>query len=319
MKPYQTYITSCGLGLLLALTAHAADFTGTPVDPSPFEGASASSVSVPPLDSRGNNLGVTRDAWFADSTHMRDSVKTIEWHQGDAPRIRLGLHINTTLILPKGEVIRSFVVGSPLIKIEQDAQLLFKNLLILTPLKAGFDTNLTVFTEKGTIYNFLLFAEDRHAQVPPDLAVYLHKQKTIHSMQWNGSKQPASKASERTGQHITATYDTLSKKEYDYLLEAEGGTLNTHYTMYGDEGISPFGVYDDGTFTYFDYRGNLVSDRLPVVYKVVDGFDAIVNTRFKDGYLIAETLSPEGWTLVNGKQTVCVKPSKDLRDVHGKR
>lgn len=53
-----------------------------------------------------------------------------------------------------------------------------------------------------------------------------------------------------------------------------------------------------------------------MVYKVVDGYDTITNFRMEKGFLIAESLSPEGWTLRNGKQTVCIKPSKALDKVH---
>jgi len=81
--------------------------------------------------------------------------------------------------------------------------------------------------------------------------------------------------------------------------------------MAGEEEIAPYAVYDDGNWTYFDFRDQgFANDRLPVIYKVVDGFDSIINSRVENGFLVAESISKEGWTLKNGHKVVCVRPKK---------
>jgi type IV secretory pathway VirB9-like protein len=86
--------------------------------------------------------------------------------------------------------------------------------------------------------------------------------------------------------------------------------------MFGDKEIAPFGVYDDGKWTYFDFRKHFISNRLPVAYKVIDKYDSIVNVRVENGFLIAESLSPEGWTLKNGKKTICIRPKDNLLELY---
>ena len=105
-----------------------------------------------------------------------------------------------------------------------------------------------------------------------------------------------------------ATLEDFRMDRADYLKTLPPTeTINADYRIVGDLDIAPRGVFDDGEWTYFDFRKAPTSDRTPVVMKVVDGYDSLVNTRWENGFLVAETTSSEGWTLKNGHKYVCVK------------
>ena len=155
-----------------------------------------------------------------------------------------------------------------------------------------YQTNLIIKTDIGSIYNFYLNSTSKEA---PNFTVYVTKGGAI-------KKEFILKNLQENNSYIKKVKN-LNK-------------LNVLYSIKGDEEIAPIFVYDDGKWTYFDFGKNFVSDRLPNVYKVIDKYDSVINTRTEGSLVIATSLGVEGWTLKNGDKTVCIRPKESLYKIY---
>lgn len=99
----------------------------------------------------------------------------------------------------------------------------------------------------------------------------------------------------------------------DYIREIAFRPENLQFNMKifaptpEDAEIAPLRVFNDGIWTYFDFGDKADLVRRPVVYRVVDGVDSVVNTRtagVKGNVLIAEAIGD--FTMKNGDRTLCV-------------
>jgi type IV secretion system protein VirB9 len=79
--------------------------------------------------------------------------------------------------------------------------------------------------------------------------------------------------------------------------------LNPYYTVSGDTPITPIAVFDDGKFTYFEFKEH---GTMPAIFSVgTNGVESVVNFRIVNNYLAVEGIYPV-FTLRNGAETVCV-------------
>ncbi|MDD2840009.1 MAG: TrbG/VirB9 family P-type conjugative transfer protein [Rickettsiales bacterium] len=225
----------------------------------------------------------------AITSYKYDKFKTYQ--------IKLGLYLTTTISLPKDENIVSYSVGdAKIFDVKHDKAL--PNLLTINVYEEGYITNLTVITDKNQkIYNFLLKAEKSDRWVVPGFTYYITKNE-------DEEKDDLLAQLKANNEHIK------NIKKLDQL--------NTAYKIEGDDLIAPKYVYDDGKFTYIDFGDRYLSDRMPTVYKIIDGYDSVINKHMVGNVLVVETLSPEGFTLKNGDSHVCIIPKKKLSDVYEK-
>tara|TARA_R110000868_G_scaffold138329_1_gene352297 strand:- start:20823 stop:21803 length:981 start_codon:yes stop_codon:yes gene_type:complete len=256
------------------------------------------------------------------SSKTTENIKTVYHNKDEISKIKLRVGMRSLLQLDKVETISSYIVGnSKIFKVQgipsksHDGGIL-PNILTIKALYPGADTNLTVLTESGRVYTFYLRSIPISSWESPDITIYVK----LFSDDIYPAREQFIKNIGEVEEKITPNFNSANaKSNNDYLNTIETASKpNTHYKIYGDKAIAPYAVYDDGAFTYFDFRHNLTSDRLPVVYKVVDGFDTITNFRMEKGFLIAESLSPEGWTLRNGNKTACIKATLDINKAHPK-
>ena len=253
------------------------------------------------------NLKAVQEAF--DKSKNSDNVIYFNYHAGLTAKVRLRVGMRSLISLDKSEVIKSYLVGNHnVFKVSPIASKAHKsgvipNLLTVKPLYPGADTNLTVITNSDRVYNFYLRSDPTDSKHVPHLTVYITLN---HQDGLNNFAEDNPKTEENRYQFFFLQKESSG----DYLKQISQLKPNTNYKIYGDAEIAPFAVYDDGAFTYFDFRHKLPSDRLPVIYKVVDKFDTIVNFRTTGGFLIAESVSTEGWTLKNSAKTACVKQTK---------
>lgn len=99
----------------------------------------------------------------------------------------------------------------------------------------------------------------------------------------------------------------------DYIREIAFRPENLQFNMKifaptaADAEIAPMRVFHDGIWTYFDFGEKADLVRRPVVYRVVDGVDSMVNTRtagVKGNVLVAEAVGD--FTMKNGDRTLCI-------------
>jgi len=250
-----------------------------------------------------------------DNSKPSENIKNFNYDPNKIVKVRLRLNMNTLIVLPSDEEIDAFVLAdsyaftaTPLS--EKKTML---NMINLKGMVAGTDTNFKVIGKSGKIYNFYLRTDPVTSAYVPDFTIYIHAAPENFFFQ-RGIEDNA------MGKKVTdilpppypaANILDLQSAKVDYLKSLPDPVhANINYRMTGDFEIAPTGVYDDDQWTYFDFRKKLPSDRLPVIYKVVDGIDTLINTRMEKGFLIAESISKEGWSLRNGGKTVCIRPAK---------
>jgi len=88
-------------------------------------------------------------------------------------------------------------------------------------------------------------------------------------------------------------------------LESEDlSKYNFKYSITGSEDISPIRIFDDGEFTFFEFRG--INADIPAFFRVLsDGSEEIINYRTRGHYIVVERVSGR-YTLRHGNDVVCV-------------
>jgi len=156
------------------------------------------------------------------------------------------------------------------------------NRLFLRPLNSNAFTNMTLITNKR-VYQFLLDA------------------KSVESFQDNSAIF-----------EVRFLYDddtnrgfTIIEQGSDDVVDfSDPNKYNFNYTFAGPDRIAPVKVFDDGDFTYFEFREQ--NAEIPAIFNVdSDGYEGIVNYRVRGNYIIIERLSGI-FTLRHGTDTVCV-------------
>jgi type IV secretion system protein VirB9 len=164
-----------------------------------------------------------------------------------------------------------------------------KNRLFIKAIKDDADTTLTVMTNERT-YFFELHAKYAKGPFDPDVTFFI---KFRYPYQAKEIGQGASD-SESIIQFITDKIPDLSKPEM----------FNFNYTVSGDYSITPLKIFDDGNFTYMEFRQQ--NGIIPAVFLVdSNGFENMVNFRMVGHYLAIESIASV-FTLRYGADTVCV-------------
>ena len=212
--------------------------------------------------------------------------------------VKLQVGVSTVINIPENEKIIFLSYGDKnSFKVLHDSNI--RNLVSIQTLINNSESNLIIKTDVGSVYNFFLNSRALEEKEKPNFTVFVIKDK---------------EQEEQVREKILLRD---LKQNNDYIKKVKSlDKLNTSYRMKGDKDIAPIFVYDDGKWTYFDFGKSFVSDRLPNVYKVVDQYDSVVNTRTKGNLVIAQSLGVEGWTLKNGDKFVCIRPKKLLEEVY---
>lgn len=315
--------------VILASSAHAAIFDKKSnigrERPQPSLSEQGKTQMVDPMTT---NLRAVQEAF--DKSNPNENVVYFDYKPEITYKLRTRVGIRTLIHLEQGESIKSYLVGNPKIfdvesiSDKEYTRGFVPNLITVKPIYPGADTNLTIITESGRIYNFYLRSDPIDSETVPLFTVYVSfsvkdkiqeyvditEKKELFNLIKPEKVKPIQVINSKNNHKKTSKiFKIEGAEDIDYLSTLEQtDNINPLYRIYGHEDIQPFAVYDDGNFTYFDYRHRLPSDRLPVIYKVVDGYDTVTNFRQEKGFLIAESISAEGWTLKNGKLYVCVKP-----------
>jgi type IV secretion system protein VirB9 len=154
------------------------------------------------------------------------------------------------------------------------------NRIFLKPVEQDAETNMTVLTNKRS-YLFELHAREAESITDKDI---------IFVMRFLYPEEQMVNAS-----MLDEVPDT----------ELEGReNFNFNYSIRGAEDIAPIQIFDDGEFTYFEFRDK--NAEVPAFYKVdEDGQENLINYRTRDDYIVVERVANR-FTLRLGGQVVCV-------------
>jgi type IV secretory pathway VirB9-like protein len=240
------------------------------------------------------NLRSTQEKFF--HIEGKETIKTHKWSRDKLIKINTRMFMESMIVLPEDERIVTIYSGDKrFFRFSRPEN--FPYMLAIQPTEEGIDTSLQVISESGRIYLFYVRSLPIKTKTIPDLLVYVDADNVGGRVDISGSK-------------TTSSASSLNQKDYLHSLGV-GKKVNGNYKINGSEVIAPQAVYDDGKWTYFDFRNIPSSMDRPAVYKITDKKQTLVNTRRMDGHIIAETLSGEGWMLELGSQIVCIKSLKN--------
>ena len=153
--------------------------------------------------------------------------------------------------------------------------------LFLKPIEQDATTNMTLITNKHT-YLFELHARETDDIDDKDMVFIM---RFVYP-------------DEGQGQAVSNYLDAVPSPESD------PGKYNLKYSISGKDTISPIRIFDDGQFTFFQFR-NKNAD-IPAFYMVDEkGNEALINYRTRGDYIVVERVAKK-FTLRHGSDIVCV-------------
>ncbi len=159
-----------------------------------------------------------------------------------------------------------------------------KNRLYLKPVADSANTNMTVKTSAGRVYNFELLARTPSGPDDENL-VFAVKFVYPDDTDKNILEFPKAPVSDVPDMRNLSIY-------------------NFNYDFTGEPRVAPLKVFDNGEFTYFQFATK--SAELPAIFAVdSDGFESLVNFRVAGDYIVVERVGSQ-FTLRNGNEIVCV-------------
>ena len=209
-------------------------------------------------------------------------VKTLTYHENDVYRLKGHYGFTTVIEFSPKEKIETISVGDSeswqIIKPNRN------NILFIKPLEHNAETNMTVLTSKR-IYTFELAA----------------------------GKAPSPKSSELTfrvkfrypeeASMELANIGSMPGGKYDPLEGSDTTDWNFDYSYSGDKSLRPKRVFDDGTFTYFEFTK---PDATPAIFSVdADGNESIVNFNMQGSYMVVNSTKRQ-FTLRDGDTATCI-------------
>lgn len=157
------------------------------------------------------------------------------------------------------------------------------NRLFLKPIDQDATTNLTLITNKR-VYYFELYAKEAQ-DINEDGLMFAVK------FLYADDEDPVSTALAST---TSSGPDLTDKSLYNF-----------DYTMSGPDIISPVKIFDDGRFTYFEFKDK--SAPIPAIFYVRadNSTEGIINYRVVGNYVVVES-TRERFTLRHDASVVCV-------------
>ncbi len=223
----------------------------------------------------------------ADNAHaVRESkpikvdhrVRTIMYQQDQVYKYVGHFRYQTSIEFGPDEVIGTISMG------DSTAWMLNPsgNRLFLKPLEQDATTNMTLITNKR-VYLFELHARETDDINDRDMVFIL---RFIYPEEDNLS--------------ITKYLDTVPVPD----LEKDGDKYNFNYTISGTDEIAPVRIFDDGEFTYFEFKDK--NAEVPAFFWVdANGEESLINYRTRGDYIVVERVASK-YTLRHGRDIVCV-------------
>jgi type IV secretion system protein VirB9 len=193
----------------------------------------------------------------------------------------VGYYLSQSYIeFEKGETIKSISMGDT----QAWQTVVVENKLFIKPVLNFAATNMTIMTDKRT-YHFELDAYDTSEAKEDDVLFYI---KFMYPEQ---------------GDKNIVMFDTAKKRnDMPDLRNLE--QYNFDYEFSGSDNIAPTKVFDDGEFTYLEFKDN--NSEIPAIFAVnSSGYETMINYRIVENYIVVEQLSSQ-FTLRSGADIICV-------------
>lgn len=160
--------------------------------------------------------------------------------------------------------------------------------IFLKPVDQDATTNMSVITNKR-IYHFELYADE---------AEDIRDSELVFSVRFTYPQEQSASEAGFMQYQASGYGDDIPN------LSNDPQRFNFNYTTTGSERISPLRIFDDGEFTYVQFRG--VNADIPAVFMVhPSGKESLVNFRTQGDYIVIERVASQ-YTLRLGDETACI-------------
>ena len=210
-------------------------------------------------------------------------IKVVSYHKNNVISIHGSVFIATQISFSTDEIIENIESG------DLDAWSVHvaknhPNIFFIKPTIVGSNTNMTVMTNKHTYYFHLL--SNRNTKVGLCITYGLH---FIYPA--DQARLVSAKAREKVRVKSSILSPSLPANRY-----------NWDYSYHGCKSIMPIHVFDNGSFTYMQFRKNTP---FPAIFSIHDrsGRESLVNYRVAGSYIIVKQVSPQ-FTLRQGPDHV---------------
>ena len=212
-------------------------------------------------------------------------IRTIVYDPSQVVVIRGHAGFQQMIQFGDGEKIESLSIGDSLAW--QVAPNKDGNLLFLKPVEPKAHTNLAVVSNKRS-YAFELIAVNLIAEVS-DMSYIVR------------FKYPQEEDAKVQAQLAAVDHDRQQEVVPDRKLDPSAWNLD--YTFQGKTELAPLHAFDDGTFTYFQFRDR---QDVPAIFLVTDGKnESLLNFHVSGKYVVVERIGKQ-FTLRSREGDVCV-------------
>jgi len=214
--------------------------------------------------------GSVQAATYGQGSPLDSRIQTVMYNENDVVNVRVKKGAVSVVQIDKDETIKDVGLGDPAawtVSV-RDQTVFFRPAVDDKP-----DTNVTIVTNKRTYPLYLIEVANNPTYI----------------LRYSYPKPPVT--------------TVLTEKKYPCT---DGGVINGHYQLQGDQSIFPYQVWDDGTFTCMRWSGK---QTMPVVYRVdADGNENIVNGNPDNNTMVYFEVS-ENFRLRIGDQVANVRSS----------
>lgn len=193
-----------------------------------------------------------------------------------------GYYLNQAYIeFEEGETIQTVSMGDPTPWLTSNVG----NKLFLKPVADYPQTSMTIFTNKR-VYYFELDALQPDRVPAEDILFFV---KFVYP--------------DTSDKNIVKFNVSAVRDDYPDLRN-RADQYNFNYEFAGNPSIAPVKIFDDGEFTYMEFKLN--NTEVPAIFTVNDsGYETLVNFRVVEEYIVIEQVSSQ-FTLRSGGDVVCV-------------
>lgn len=212
-------------------------------------------------------------------------IRTVVYNPSEVVVIKGHYGFQQMIQLADGEKVESLSIGDSLAW--QVAPNKAGNLLFLKPVEPKAHTNLSVVTNRRS-YAFELIAVNLIAQIA--------QMNYIVRFRYPQDEEA----------RVQAELAALQRDEQQEVVpqrRIDPAAWNLDYTFQGKTELAPLHVFDDGTFTYFQFREK---QDVPAIFLVTDGKnESLLNYHVSGQYVVVERIGRQ-FTLRGREGEVCV-------------
>lgn len=204
-------------------------------------------------------------------------IRTVRYSSNEVYKFLGHYGYQSTIEFGKDETIETISIGDSLAWLIDPSA----NRLFIKPIEQDATTNMTVITNKH-IYQFELHARETEN---------IRDARMMFVMRFAYPQDD---------------YGDIGMANLDPVpdIDAEPEKYNLKYSLQGSDMVSPIRIFDDGKFTYMQFRDK--NAEVPAIFHVdALGNEELVNFRTRDDYIVVERVSPI-FTLRRGGYIVCV-------------